>query len=272
MKILVLGSDGLIGKPLTDYLRRLNNDVVEFDNYSNPVADLRITSILDDLLPVIDFVFFLAFDVGGSGYLKTYQDSYRFISNNIKIMNNTFDSLRKHNKAFIFTSSQMSEMNHSSYGILKHIGEKYAYCLNGKIVKLWNVYGPEYNPEKYHVITDFILMAKNRNRIDMRTSGEEMRQFLYVEDCCKCFHTIMEKFGEIESNKLDVSNFEWTNIKNVAEIIASNFNDCPVYPGNEIDDVQRSLLQEPGRDILKYWQPETSLEVGIKNIILHETW
>ena len=91
MKVLILGSDGLIGRPLTEYLR-LSNEVVEFDNYSNPVTDLRVPAILDNVLSEIDFVFFLAFDVGGSVYLKKYQDTYEFISNNIKIMNNTFDS------------------------------------------------------------------------------------------------------------------------------------------------------------------------------------
>ena len=114
MKILVLGSDGQVGRPLTEYLRKLEHTVIEFDNYSNPITDLRIPNILNTLLPTIDFVFFLAFDVGGSAYLKAYQNSYEFISNNIKIMNNTFDSLRKYKTPFIFTSSQMSSMSHSS--------------------------------------------------------------------------------------------------------------------------------------------------------------
>ena len=138
MKILVLGSDGQIGKALVKYLR-VNHEVIEFDILSNPKNDLRKPGILD--LNGIDFVFFLAFDVGGSVYLKKYQDTYKFISNNIKIMNNTFASLKKYETPFIFTSSQMAGMNNSSYGSLKRIGEYYTSCLNGKTVRLWNVYG-----------------------------------------------------------------------------------------------------------------------------------
>ena len=63
-------------------------------------------------------------------------------------MNFTFDSLKKYNTPFIFASSQMSNMNDSSYGILKRIGEKYTKCLNGKIVKFWNVYGIQKNSIK----------------------------------------------------------------------------------------------------------------------------
>ena len=33
-----------------------------------------------------DFVFFLAFDVGGSRYLKKYQHTFQFIDNNARLM------------------------------------------------------------------------------------------------------------------------------------------------------------------------------------------
>jgi nucleoside-diphosphate-sugar epimerase len=267
MKILILGSDGQIGARLTDYLRGLNHDVIEFDNHLNPMQDLRVPGVLDDIIPGVDFVFFLAFDVGGSVYLKKNQDTYQFISNNIKIMNYTFDSLKKYNIPFIFTSSQMSEMNHSSYGTLKRIGEKYTNSLNGKTIKFWNVYGTKWTGEKSYVIINFIKMAKENNHIYMNTTGQEARQFLYVDDCCKCMNIIMERFNEIKEQQLDVSSFEWIKIKEIAKIVSSHFNDCPVHPSNEVDDVQRSLLKEPCRDILKYWAPEISIESGIKNII-----
>jgi nucleoside-diphosphate-sugar epimerase len=267
MKILVLGSDGQIGQPLTQYLKKLSNEVIEFDIYSNPITDLRIPNILDNILPIIDFVFFLAFDVGGSVYLKVYQDSYEFISNNIKIMNNTFDSLKKHNTPFIFASSQMSEMSYSSYGILKHIGEKYTNCLNGKVLKFWNVYGFERDLNKSHVITDFIMMAKNYGSIQMKTTGEEVRQFLYVDDCSECLNIVMNNFHEIKERHLDVSGFEWIKIKDLAKLIALNFNNCFVICGNDSDDVQRDALKEPNKKILNYWTPKISLNQGIKSII-----
>jgi len=267
MKIIILGSAGHIGTRLTSYLRELNNDVIEFDYHLNPMQDLRIPGVLDEIIPGVDFVFFLAFDVGGAVYLKKNQDTYRFISNNIKIMNHTFDSLSRFSVPFIFISSQMSGMNHSSYGTLKRIGEKYTNALNGKVIKFWNVYGAKWNGEKSYAIINFIKMAKENNFIQMCTTGEELRQFLYVDDCCRCINIIMERFDEIKDRQFDVSSFLWVKIKDVAGIVASYFNDCPVLLGDEIDDVQRSVLQEPGTDILRYWEPETSLEEGIKKII-----
>jgi nucleoside-diphosphate-sugar epimerase len=267
MKILVLGSDGQIGEPLVEFLSNLHHNVIKFDIYSNPITDLRVPNILDGILSSIDFVFFLAFDVGGSVYLKKYQNSYEFISNNMKIMTNTFDSLKKFNTPFVFASSQMADMSYSSYGLLKHIGEKYVENMNGKVIKFWNVYGFERNIEKAHVITDFILMAKQKNEIEMRTNGDESRQFLYVDDCCKCVSIIMNKFNKIEEKKLDVSSFEWIRIYDIARMIASEFDGCRIFVGNEIDDVQRDALKEPDNKILKYWNPETSIISGITQII-----
>jgi nucleoside-diphosphate-sugar epimerase len=267
MKVLILGSDGQIGRPLTNILR-LNNEVIEFDNHSDQRQDLRIPDVLDSILPDVDFVFFLAFDVGGSIYLKKKQDTYDFISNNIKIMNNTFDSLKRFNTPFIFASSQMSGMAHSSYGILKRIGEKYTTSLNGKTIKLWNIYGKGWTGEKSSVIINFIKMAKENNHIYMSTTGEESRQFLYVDDCCKCMNIIMDRFNDIKERQLDVSNFKWIKIKEIAEIVASYFNNCDIFASEDTDDIQRSFLVEPRTDILKYWHPETSIENGIKHLLI----
>ena len=90
-----------------------------------------------------DFVFFLAFDVGGSRYLKKYQRTYDFLINNLLIMSNVFRLLKKYNKKFIFASSQMSNMDFSPYGTLKRLGEDVTKSLNCLYVKFWNVYGIE---------------------------------------------------------------------------------------------------------------------------------
>ena len=264
MRVLVLGSDGQIGAPLAAYLREQGHSVVEFDNYSNPYDDLRIPHILNSILREVDFVFFLAFDVGGAIYLKNYQDTYDFISNNMKIMSNTFDSLQKFKTPFIFASSQMSEMSHSTYGILKSIGERYVNDMQGKVVRFWNVYGPERDTDKMHVISDFIKGAED-GVIEMMTTGDEQRQFLYVRDCCECLEILMKNYYMMPK-KIDVSSFEWIRISDIAQLVALNFN-CRIIPGMAVDDVQRSTLNDPDKEILKYWQPKTDINIGIKYCI-----
>ena len=39
------------------------------------------------------------------------------------MMISVFGLLEKYNKRFVFTSSQMSNMSHSPYGVMKRVGE-----------------------------------------------------------------------------------------------------------------------------------------------------
>ena len=49
--------------------------------------------LLEKHIRAADFVFFLAFDVGGSRYLSKYQHTFEFLHNNVKLMSNTFELL-----------------------------------------------------------------------------------------------------------------------------------------------------------------------------------
>jgi nucleoside-diphosphate-sugar epimerase len=270
MTYLVLGSAGQIGSALRNYLRKTGHSVIEFDIASNPEEDLRVNAaLLQRQMRKADFVFFLAFDVGGSRYLKTYQHSYDFISNNVKIMNTGFETLRRLNKPFIFASSQMANMSHSSYGVLKALGDFYTRVLNGLIVKFWNVYGVETDSRKFHAITDFILKAKSEGCIKLLTTGAEMRQFLYAEDCCAALYLLSQPslYNTISREEnLHITSFEWRSIIEVATIVAQHFG-VPVIPGEQEDSVQRFQKNEPDPGIQKYWKPATSLEEGIKKVI-----
>lgn len=266
--ILVLGSAGQIGLSMTQQLKKENYNVIEFDIFNNFNQDLRVENILDDILLNIDFVFFLAFDVGGSIYLKQYQNTYEFINNNIKLMSNTFDSLKKFNSKFIFASSQMSNMSFSSYGLLKKLGEMYTEVLGGVITKFWNVYGYEPDLNKSHVITDFILMAKNENKITMKTDGSESRQFLYSDDCCECLIKLMNRYNQIDRTKnLHISSFKWSTVSDIAEIVSSEFNNCEIIKSNLKDTIQKDSKYEPDPYILNFWTSKTSLKDGINKII-----
>ena len=76
-KVLILGSKGQIGDYLCYYLRKKKYKVFEIDIVRGKKEDLRNfdNKRIKNLFSSADFVFFLAFDVGGSVYLKKYQTS-----------------------------------------------------------------------------------------------------------------------------------------------------------------------------------------------------
>ena len=272
MKHLILGSSGQIGSHFSRYLQHCNEDVIEYDIVRTSEEDIRNTNTqnLQHAIEQSDFVHFLAFDVGGSEYIKKYQYTYDFISNNVKIMNNVFDILRITGKPFIFASSQMSNMSHTTYGILKAIGEYYTKSLNGMMVRFWNVYGIEHDEAKLHVITDFMKSAKKDGIIKMKTDGEEFRQFLYADDCSECLYNLSVKYKYIDTDKnLHVTNFEWISIYELAKIISQMHNNCPIERGTSKDTIQGAYKNEPDQYILNFWKPKTTLLEGL-NIISKE--
>jgi len=272
VKYLVLGSSGQIGSALTNFLIEQKQEVLEFDIVRSPQEDLRIprNKILRQHIMVADFVFFLAFDVGGSRYLKTYEHTFEFLSNNARLMSNTFELLRETRKPFIFASSQMSNMSFSPYGLLKALGENYTRSLSGLIVKFWNVYGIEHDFAKAHVITDFILKARDNRCIDMVTDGTEERQFLYADDCSECLHLLSQSYDTIDrKQELHITSFEWANILEVAKIIAEFFPKTVIIPAEFKDDVQKGQRNEPDAYILQHWKPRTSLRDGIERIMAY---
>ena len=202
MKVTILGSSGQIGAYLTEYLRKKNYEVLEFDITNAVYQDMTHipNTYLRSAIMNSDFVLFLAFDVGGSHYLKKYQHTFNFINNNTRIMTSAFGYLEQYEVPFVFASSQMSNMSYSPYGVMKRVGELYTKSLNGLIVKFWNVYGIEKDMEKAHVITDFIRKGFETGVIDMMTDGTEAREFLYAEDCCEALETIMDNYDQFTSN------------------------------------------------------------------------
>ena len=272
-RILILGSSGQIGAYLTEYFKKKDYDVREFDIVNDDEQDIRKfeNPNLHAAVATADFIFFLAFDVGGSRYLKKYQHTFDFIHNNSRIMVNAFEYIKRYEKPFVFASSQMSNMGHSPYGVLKNVGELYTKSLNGLVVKFWNIYGIEKDMDKSHVITDFIKKGFETGTIDMITDGTEEREFLYAEDCCEALETVMDRYSDFSSSdNLHITSGVSTSILEVARQIQLYFGgiqkEVEIVPSEEKDEVQKDARNIADPYFLKWWQPKTSLVKGIGKV------
>ena len=274
MIISVLGSSGQIGAYLTEYLRGKGHEVIEIDKNLGPQHNL--TTIPNEFVEIqikrSDFVFVLAFDVGGSRYLKKYQHTFDFVNNNTRMMANVFTMLEKHKKRFVFASSQMSNMSYSPYGVLKRVGELYTSTLKGLTVKFWNVYGIEKDMDKAHVITDFIRKGFEEKEFDMLTDGTEERQFLYAEDCCEALEAVMENYTDFKpEDPLHITSFRSNTVREVANIIQGCFAlegmyDVKINSGLAKDSVQMDKRNEADTFILDWWVPKTTIDNGIRQV------
>ena len=273
MRVTILGSSGQIGSYLSKYLSKKGCIVREFDVLNGEHQDMTHipNTYLRNAIMESDFVFFLAFDVGGSHYLKKYQHTFKFINNNTRIMANVFGYLEDYQVPFVFASSQMSNMGYSPYGVMKRVGELYTRSLNGSIVKFWNVFGIEKDMEKAHVITDFIITGFETGVIDMMTDGTEEREFLYAEDCCEALETIMGCYDQFTcDDELHITTGISTSILEIAQIIQVLFRnigkEVKVIPASSKDEVQKDARNISDPYIERWWQPKTDVVDGISKV------
>ena len=272
-RILILGSGGQIGAYLTDYLNKIGYEVLEFDIVNGLHQDMTEipNAELHRQIMRSHFVFFLAFDVGGSHYLKKYQHTFKFIDNNARMMANVFGLLEKYDKPFVFASSQMSNMSYSPYGVMKRVGELYTKSLGGLIVKFWNVYGIEKDMEKAHVITDFIRKGFETGVIDMMTDGTESREFLYAEDCCEGLEAVMGNYDRLTSDdELHITTGNSTTILEIAQSIQKLFSNIGkeviIRRSESVDEVQKDAKNVSDPYIQKFWRSTTSVKEGLTKV------
>ncbi len=264
---MVLGSSGLIGKQLKLYLEKQGKVVLEFDINNDQKQDLRIHDNLElnDCIKNADFVFFLAFDVGGSKYLNNLSKNEEFLVNNTSLLLNTFTLLSYYKKPFIFTSTYLVNDLNNNYSLLKCLGERFSNTINGLSVRLWNIYGFESVSERSHLIPDLIYQAKELGKINLLTNGLEKKQFLYVEDCCEGLYEIAMRFDDLRKYEIiDLSSFSWITVYKVGQIISEIFG-CQLTKSSKSSVL--SPYVNPKKNVLEFWKPKTDLNEGIFKII-----
>ena len=233
-----------------------------------PEYDLRIPNNLDEILKSIDFAVFLAFDVGG---VKYNVSSAKYMNNNLQLIYNTFDSLKRFNTPFIHTTSQMSNMTHTSYGPLKRLAEFYTEFLGGINIKVWNVYGEEEIGDKSHVINDLIYQAVTTESINVMTNGVETRNFLFVEDFAKALYSLFESYDEFSGKCIDIANTEFISIKAVAytiRAIASRILKKKIsLVFADVESKAQTIVNYPNVTITDRWGPLIHIEDGIERLM-----
>jgi len=254
---LVIGAEGFVGKPFCAFLERLGDRVIRFDIKRNEKEDARVAKLdLDD----IDWVYFLAWDVGGAKYLYRDEVQFRQLDWNLKLLLNVMPQLQNRKVPFLFVSSQLAEEYDTVYGVTKRLGEVWTHLLGGVRVRLWNVYGSLEQPsERSHVVSDFVHQAITTGEIHMLTTGDEKRQFVHIDDVCHALHQAL-------SMKLDgvydITSFEWVAVREVADIIGKQAG-AKVFPGTKIGTTPITPMQGkvPG------WNAVMTLEEGLRRMV-----
>ncbi len=84
----------------------------------------------------------------------------------------------------------------SSKAACEHIAKSFYYTFNMNImiVRFCNIFGPYQFPEKF--IPTIILNIFNKKKIPLYGSGNNIRQWIFVNDVCKLLITLTKKFSK----------------------------------------------------------------------------
>ncbi|MCS5640862.1 MAG: GDP-mannose 4,6-dehydratase, partial [Candidatus Marinimicrobia bacterium] len=138
-----------------------------------------------------------------------------------------------------------------------------------------NNYGPYQFPEK--LIPLMILNCLEEKPLPVYGTGENIRDWLYVEDHCDAIYTILQK-GTIGETYNVGGNNEIKNIQ-IVEVICDVLNDIhPAGSGKSYHELITFVKDRPGHDFryaidaskLKKeigWEPKESFNTGIQKTI-----
>jgi GDP-D-mannose 3',5'-epimerase len=259
------------------------------------VLDLREQDLVHELFArnSFDEVYQLAADMGGAGYIFTGEHDADVMHNSAQINLNILDAMREHDVNRVFYSSSAciypahnqtdpdnplcSEESaypadpDSEYGWEKLFSERmymaYArnYGIHARIARFHNIFGPlgswNNGKEKSPAALCRKVAESKDGIIEVWGPGTQTRSFLYIEECIKGIHRIMESDHD---QPINLGSERMISINNLALLVGKiagkkvTINNVP----GPVGVMGRSSHNELIDKILK-WRPDENLEYGL---------
>ncbi len=294
MKVLILGSSGLVGSSLNRVLRN-SHKISEIFAATRKEADLfsleETQSLIKDISP--DVVINAAAKVGGIYANDTFRTE--FILDNLKINMNLIEACKENEKIKIINlgssciypldaqnpileESLMTgklEPTNSPYAIAKIAGIEMGRALSKQYGNLvlnlmpTNLYGPNdnFSDKESHVIPGLIKRmhdAKNANTKEFKVwgTGNPLREFLFVDDLASSIDFLIDR--NVDFDLLNVGSGLEISIKDLAYKIKDTvgFKGQIVFDENMPDGNPRKLIDSTKINDLG-WVPKVTLDEGL---------
>lgn len=298
MKILVTGGAGFIGSHVVKLLLDQNHEVTVLDNLSNSKQgtvdnrakfyqiDLNDQEELEKILIGHDSVIHMAslIEVG-----ESVKHPVEFTQNNILGTVKLLEAMKKTNvKKIIFSSSAcvygtpektpITEEDtlgkqENPYGLTKVTMEQFCilyqnlFDFDVTILRYFNPYGPgENHTPETHAIPNLIKAALEKKPIPLYWKGEQVRDFIYIEDLAIA-HTL-----PLEQKGLHIYNVGTQTGSKIIDVVEKIFEILGYKveiedKGERKGDVKELIASYEKIKQDLGWEPQTSLEDGLRKTI-----
>lgn len=276
MKIIVTGSAGFIGQHLTNRLIKEGHDVISWDVVTGQDICDPFYSQMN-----VDAVFHLACPVDPSNYKEVFVPTVK--ASSIGTLNMLELSLRNSAK-FLYVSSsevyglseppfrenEVSINNHlgerSYYDVSKAFGEMLTmnfhrfYGLDVRIVRPFNIYGPDMRETDSRVVPAFFRKKRDGEPLTLINGGNSTRTFCYIDDLIDGLLSAMFNDG----TNGEVFNLGTKDIVSMADL-AKKISDNVIHIGDERlgEQIDRWPDLKKAETLLD-WQPKVTLDEGLR--------
>jgi GDP-D-mannose 3',5'-epimerase len=308
-KHLVTGAAGMIGSHLVKRLIKDGYEVVAVDNLSSGSTknlsdmwrqfefiegDCRDTELCKTLARGKDYIWSLAANMGGIGYITTVGADIMHDNAiiNLNMLRAAIECGVSHyfysSSACVYPEYRQNDPNVTAlkesdafpaepdqfYGWEKLFTEKTCeayvrdYSLNARITRFHNVYGPAFTAfaqEKAKAPCHLILKAIKHPEPEFTIwgDGKQTRSFLYIQDCLDGMLALMSSNYD---RPVNIGSDRLISINDLAELIIK-ISGKEIKPRHDLTKPQGVRGRNSDNTLVKQalgWQPKVSLEVGLR--------
>lgn len=298
MKVLVTGGAGFIGSHITRILLEKGHEVTILDDLSTGHQDAIPTGArfilgkiqdetkLDEALQGQEAVIHM------SAFIivpESVEKPMLYVNNNILGTALLLDGMRKNNVNKVVFSSSATVYGEpkklplredaplgipeNTYGATKACMEMLAeayhqmFGMEVTILRYFNPYGPgeRHSPET-HAIPNFIRAALRKEPLPLYWKGEQVRDFIFVEDLAKAHIEVLNLGG---LNIFNIGSQSGTKVKDVLKIIFDILGYVVEIDdlGERKGDVMANYASSDAITQATGWKSETDLENGLKQTV-----
>lgn len=298
-KILVTGGAGFIGSHLCERLLNEGNEVVCLDNYftgsksnivhllNNPYFELIRHDVTMPFFIEVDEIYNLACPASPIHYqyngIKTIKTSVMGAINMLGLAKRIRAKILQASTSEVYGDPNIHPQNEKYWGHVNPIGLRSCYdegkrCAESlfvnyynqnhvriKIIRIFNTYGPNMNPNDGRVISNFIVQALKGTDITIYGDGLQTRSFQYVDDLVEGMIRMMNTEDSF-IGPVNIGNpGEFTILELAEQIIQLTTSKSKIIhmPLPEDDPIQRQPDISLAKKHLNNWEPKIQLEEGL---------
>ena len=300
--VLITGGAGFIGSHLCRRLLNENCRVICVDNYFTGrecnITDLRKNSLFSAIthdveLPYsfyADEIYNLACPASPPHYqrnpVETFKTSIFGAINALDLANKWNAKVFQSSTSEVYGDPLVHPQPETYWGHVNTIGIRSCYDEGKrgaetlfmdyhrqfgtriKIVRIFNTYGPNMNPEDGRVISNFIVQALKGEDITIYGNGEQTRSFCYVDDLIEGFVRMMATADDV-TGPVNLGNpGEFTMLELAEKVLkfTGSKSKLILKPLPQDDPKQRKPDISKANHLLD-WKPSISLDDGLKETI-----